>query len=66
MYRSRIGLIVATFLVTGVVVHASTLAEDLPEHTILRAAGPITIDGRISEPSWAAAATVGGGVEGSF
>ena len=59
MYRSRIGLIVATFLVTGVVVHASTSAEDLPEHTILRAAGPITIDGRISEPSWAAAATVG-------
>jgi hypothetical protein len=56
---SRIPLIVAILLSTHFVVPPSTAASDLPHHTILRAAGPMTIDGALDEPSWAAAETVG-------
>ena len=60
MSTRRIALIVATLLANSVMVFASASAADLlPEHTILRAAGPITIDGVIDEPSWGAAASVG-------
>ena len=58
MSDSRIALIVA-IVATRITAPASTSAADLPEYTILRAAGPIAIDGKLSEPSWAAAATVG-------
>ena len=35
---------------------SSAPAEDaLPHHTILRAAGPIAVDGHLDEPSWEAA-----------
>jgi len=34
-------------------------AGPLPEYTIRRAAGPIVIDGKMGEPSWPAAETVG-------
>ena len=34
-------------------------AEDaLPHHTILRAAGPIAVDGHLDEPSWEAAQVI--------
>lgn len=50
---------VLTLLTTYLLISASTVGANLPEHTILRAAGPITIDGAISEPSWNAATPVG-------
>jgi len=59
MTDSRTTLIVAALLATRAMVFAATSAADLPEHTIMRAAGPIAIDGLIDEPSWGAAATVG-------
>ena len=52
-------LTVATLLITPAVVCATEQVADLPEHTIMRATGPIVIDGRIDEPSWGAAAAVG-------
>ena len=59
MRGSRNTLIVVTLLATRAVVSATAPTADLPEHTIMRAAGPIAIDGRIDEPSWGAAAAVG-------
>ena len=59
MRQSRVHLIVATFLTTTVTGQASTPADDLPAYTVLRSAGPITVDGMLGEPSWSAAATVG-------
>ena len=59
MRGSRNTVIVVTLLATRAVVSATAPTADLPEHTIMRAAGPITIDGKINEPSWAAAASVG-------
>ena len=38
---------------------SSAPAEDaLPHHTILRAAGPIAVDGHLDEPSWEAAQVI--------
>jgi hypothetical protein len=34
---------------------AAGRASDLPEYTILRASGPLVLDGRLDEPSWGAA-----------
>ena len=34
-------------------------ADDRPSYTIYRAGGPITIDGRLDEPAWFAAPSVG-------
>ncbi|HIF20319.1 MAG TPA: hypothetical protein EYQ27_00070, partial [Gemmatimonadetes bacterium] len=59
MRGNRNTLIVVTLLATRGVVSATAPTADLPEHTIMRAAGPIAIDGRIDEPSWGAAAAVG-------
>jgi hypothetical protein len=59
MSVSRIPLIVSTLLTAHLIGCASASATQLPEHTIMRAAGPITIDGVIDEPSWGAAAAVG-------
>ncbi len=59
MRGNRNALIVVTLLATRGVVSATAPTADLPEHTIMRAAGPIAIDGRIDEPSWGAAAAVG-------
>ena len=59
MKQNSIRLIAATFLAAHVISTTSTTADDLPEQTILRAAGPISIDGVLGEPSWKVAATVG-------
>jgi hypothetical protein len=64
MGYSSIHLMATTFLATILIVRpaaisAGTSAGDLPEHTIMRAAGPITLDGVLAEPSWMAAVTVG-------
>ena len=60
MFDSRIFLIAVTLLATpAMVIAPASAAAPLPEHTILRAAGPITIDGEIDEPSWEAAASIG-------
>ncbi|MEW6751385.1 MAG: carbohydrate-binding family 9-like protein [Candidatus Latescibacterota bacterium] len=37
---------------------AAQTPEDLPEHTIPRAAGSLSIDGRLEEPSWSAAPVI--------
>ena len=47
MFPSRIGAAAGPF------------QAELSEHTIMRTAGPITIDGAIIEPSWQATAAVG-------
>jgi hypothetical protein len=44
------------FLLLGI--PAAAVADDLPEYTILQASGPVTVDGRLDEPSWQAAPPV--------
>jgi len=50
MSRAAI-LVVALLLVIG----GNGLAEDLQHYTCFKASGPITVDGRLDEPSWQAA-----------
>ena len=52
-------MIIVALIAIRAVVCATAPTADLPEHTIMRAAGPIAIDGRIDEPSRGAAAAVG-------
>mgnify|MGYP002640353087 CR=1 FL=1 len=49
----------ATFITcSGAPAWAETIPADVPHATILRAAGPITVDGRLDEPSWQAAPVI--------
>jgi hypothetical protein len=52
----------ATFLATLLMVcpSSSTSADDLPQYTIMRVAGPITLDGVLAEPTWVDGSGYGG------
>ena len=62
MGYSSIPLMGATFLATLLMVcpSSSTSADDLPQYTIMRVAGPITLDGVLAEPTWVDGSGYGG------
>jgi len=47
------------FLIFAGIIAAAASADDRPSYTIYRAGTPITIDGRLDEPAWFAAPSVG-------
>jgi hypothetical protein len=56
MSRSQVAGLIFPLLAS---LAAVAVAGELPEYTILQSAGSITLDGRLDEPSWQAAPTVG-------
>ena len=51
-------LVLMSSLVLLGAIESPRAQNELPHHTIRRAAGPIAVDGRLDEPSWAAAEIV--------
>jgi hypothetical protein len=57
--RVFIAAIALAVIITTSLVTSSASADDRPTYTIYRAASPIKIDGRLDEPAWFAAPSVG-------
>ena len=51
--------VIGTGIITAGMITAAASADDRPTYTIYRAGTPITIDGRLDEPAWFAAPSVG-------